>query len=127
MKAIARLSTNYITQIAIGEHTVTVDEPERLGGQNLGPAPTDLLLASLASCTAITLRMYFNRKSIEIGEVLVKCYYENDDENLPIHRSIEFNPALAAEWHDRVKHIANACPVHKIINRQNSVLTHFKL
>lgn len=52
----------YRTQIEVGGHAITADEPAALGGQGAGPAPYDLLLASLGACTAITLRMYADRK-----------------------------------------------------------------
>ncbi|MHA6769426.1 OsmC family protein [Sphingobium ummariense] len=52
----------YRTQIEVGGHVLAADEPAALGGQGAGPAPYDLLLASLGACTAITLRMYADRK-----------------------------------------------------------------
>ncbi|PZU57662.1 MAG: osmotically inducible protein C [Sphingobium sp.] len=53
----------YRTQIEVGGHPITADEPEALGGANAGPAPYDLILAGLGACTAITLRMYADRKA----------------------------------------------------------------
>ncbi|ANJ72091.1 OsmC family protein [Ralstonia insidiosa] len=55
-------STPYRTDIVVGGHAITADEPPALGGQGVGPAPYDLLLASLGACTAITLKMYAARK-----------------------------------------------------------------
>lgn len=52
----------YRTEIVAGGHPLVADEGEKLGGRNEGPAPYDLLLASLGACTAITLRMYADRK-----------------------------------------------------------------
>lgn len=62
----------YRTEIEVGGHKLTADEPPALGGGAVGPAPYDLLLASLGACTAITLRMYADRKdwpliSVEVG------------------------------------------------------------
>src|SRR3546814_6763624 len=62
----------YRTEIEVGPHHLVADEPPALGGQAVGPAPYDLLLASLGACTAITLRMYADRKgwpllSVEVG------------------------------------------------------------
>lgn len=62
----------YRTEIEVGGHTIVADEPAALGGQGVGPAPYDLLLASLGACTAITLRMYADRKgwpleTLEVG------------------------------------------------------------
>src|SRR3546814_13655572 len=63
---------HYRTEIAVGDHSLVADEGPGLGGQNAGPAPYDLLPASLGACTAITLRMYADRKewtleSVEVG------------------------------------------------------------
>lgn len=55
-------STPYRTDIVVGGHAITADEPPALGGQGVGPAPYDLLLASLGACTAITLKMHAARK-----------------------------------------------------------------
>ncbi|AOZ02458.1 osmotically inducible protein C [Cupriavidus sp. USMAHM13] len=55
-------STPYRTDIVVGGHAITADEPPALGGKGAGPAPYDLLLASLGACTAITLKMYAERK-----------------------------------------------------------------
>jgi len=62
----------YRTEIEVGRHKLISDEPPALGGGAVGPAPYDLLLASLGACTAITLRMYADRKdwpliSVEVG------------------------------------------------------------
>ena len=63
-KGTARIGRDqYRTQIEVGGHALIADEPQALGGANAGPAPYDLLLASLGACTAITLRMYADRKA----------------------------------------------------------------
>jgi putative redox protein len=67
----------YCTRIEMSGHPLTADEPPRNGGQDKGPAPYDLLLAGLGACTAITLRMYADRKewpleSLEVGLRLVR-------------------------------------------------------
>jgi Predicted redox protein, regulator of disulfide bond formation len=55
-------AARYRTRIEVGDHALTADEPESLGGGNLGPAPFDLLVAALGACTAITLKMYAENK-----------------------------------------------------------------
>ena len=54
MRAIARKRERYTHDVKTGRHTLTVDEPENQGGQDMGPSPQELLAASLASCTAVT-------------------------------------------------------------------------
>jgi putative redox protein len=54
-------SEPYRTRIATRTHALIADEPEALGGKDAGPAPYDLLLASLGACTAITLKMALSK------------------------------------------------------------------
>ena len=66
-RATAHIGTDdYATQIVAGGHSLNSDEPADNGGKNAGPAPYDLLLASLSACTAITLRMYAERKGWDL-------------------------------------------------------------
>jgi esterase/lipase len=52
----------FTTLLKAGKHFITADEPEDVGGNDFGPTPYRLLASSLAACTAMTLRMYANRK-----------------------------------------------------------------
>ena len=70
----------YRTDIVVGGHAITADEPESLGGANLGPAPYDLLLAALGACTAITLRMYADRKEWPLESLGVALRLHGKDE-----------------------------------------------
>lgn len=74
----------YRTQIEVGGHALIADEPESLGGGNLGPAPFDLLLASLGACTAITLRMYAEKKEwpLESLDVALRLSGSKDDRRI---------------------------------------------
>ena len=62
MRAIARKREHYTHDVKAGNHSITVDEPVKQGGQDMGPSPQELLAASLASCTAVTMEMYAERK-----------------------------------------------------------------
>ena len=71
----------YRTEIKSASGNILIsDEPQELGGKNLGLNPTELLAASLASCTVITLRMYINRKQWDVSEINVKIDFERDSE-----------------------------------------------
>ncbi|NIJ37938.1 putative redox protein [Sphingopyxis panaciterrae] len=71
---------HYRTEISVGGHAITADEPAALGGRGAGPAPYDLLLASLGACTAITLRMYADRKGWPMESVEVALRLHGKDE-----------------------------------------------
>ena len=77
MRAVARLAGGKLVQeVTIREHELTADEPKDQGGDDEGPSPQELLAASLASCTAITMEMYAQRKGWEVGDMSVDVNYE---------------------------------------------------
>lgn len=110
-------STKYKTTIQAGKHTFIADEPEDLGGADMGPMPTQLLAASLGSCTSITLRMYADRKQFPLNsvEVLVNIDKVSAEEN-KFSRKIRLVGDLTEEQRERLLQVANACPVHKILS-----------
>ena len=69
MKAIARRTarTAFTHRIDVRQHRLVADEPTEHGGDDDGPSPQELLAASLASCTAVTMEMYAKRKGWDIG------------------------------------------------------------
>src|SRR2546423_11082030 len=78
MRATARRKSTgrFQHDIRVRDHSVASDEPQDTGGDDTGPSPQELLAASLASCTAITLEMYAERKGWDVGEVEVDCEYQ---------------------------------------------------
>jgi putative redox protein len=70
--------SRYACTLHARRHTLTADEPHSNGGTDTGPAPYDLLLSGLAACTAITLRMYAERKGWELGEIHVDLFLYYD-------------------------------------------------
>jgi putative redox protein len=105
-----------------GDHALVVDEPAAAGGTDTGPRPTQLLGASLASCIAITMEMYAQRKEWEIGKVgvTVEVGYEG-----PVPRSFDVSVDLPAQLDDeqrrRLLTIATKCPVHKVLAGEATV------
>jgi putative redox protein len=95
------------------------DEHIEVGGTQKGMNPHELLLGSLASCTAITLRMYANRKEwpLESVQVNVNIAVEADaTKGTIIERTIQLNGNLSTEQKERLLYIANRCPIHKILS-----------
>ena len=133
-------ATGYQARIQAGKHAFVVDEPESMGGKNSGPTPENLILASLGSCTAITLRMYAERKEWPLEKVEVKLYLENGPaksnpqfqdgafqvkQQIVVHVWVHGN--LDAEQVERLSDIAGRCPVHKILSPSFFIATDLKL
>lgn len=118
---------DYTSLVEHHQHTWIADEPSELGGKDKGPAPTELLLSALGTCTAITLRMYANRKEWDVEQITVKLYFSKTaDKNSPdseIHRMIEVTGNLDELSRQRLLQIANACPVHKILTGEIKVFS----
>lgn len=106
--------TNYLHDIEAGHFGMQSDEPVALGGQGKGPAPFDLYLASLAACTAITLRMYAERKDWDLGEFSAELKLTRDDDgSLHVHRVLHATgPLDDAQWQRLLEIVANT-PVTK--------------
>lgn len=110
-----------------GRHTLTADEPRDLGGADEGPNPYDLLLASLASCKLITVRMYADRKGWPLSAAHVELSQERihakdcedceskDGHVHVIHTSLRFEGDLSVEQRSRLHEIADKCPVHRTL------------
>jgi putative redox protein len=118
MRAIAkRHNGSYKHQIEMRSHWITSDEPEEDGGTDEGPSPQELLAASLASCTAITIEMYANRKGWNIGDVAVDVDYEPAQRGSPTKFTMKvlLPKELPEEQRERLMQIAAKCPVHRTL------------
>jgi putative redox protein len=118
MRAIARRNGGKFTHdVEIRTHEVTADEPEDNGGDDTGPSPQELLAASLASCTAITVEMYAGRKGWDIGDVSVDVDYEPAQRGSPTKFKMVLNlpKELPEEQRERLMQIAAKCPVHRTL------------
>jgi putative redox protein len=118
MRATARRDDGTLKHhVEIRDHRLTADEPKDNGGSDTGPSPQELLAASLASCTAITIEMYARRKRWEIGEVVVEVDYEPAQRGSPTRFSMEvlLPKELPEEQRERLMQIAAKCPVHRTL------------
>lgn len=113
----------YQTFVSSGKHAVVADEPEDKDGTDTGMTPTELLLASLSACTAITLQMYIKRKMWVVKQIVVDLELFNTDTGTLIHRKIDISGELTDDQRKRILHVAEACPVHKMLTGQVVVET----
>jgi putative redox protein len=116
-KAIARRRQGFEHEIEIREHRLIADEPEDKGGGDQGPKPTELLAAALASCTAITIEMYADRKEWDLGQVEVTVDFTEATADSPAKFKVEIRtPAeLDDDQRERLLVIAGKCPVHRAL------------
>jgi putative redox protein len=120
MKAIARRrrTGTYQHDLKVRDHIVSADEPRAAGGDDAAPSPQEYLAVSLASCTAVTLEMYADRKGWEVGPVEVECQYSPAERGCPTRFSlvVRLPEGLTQEQVDRLMVIAAKCPVHRTLD-----------
>jgi uncharacterized OsmC-like protein/alpha/beta superfamily hydrolase len=127
-----------VTDIIAGGHRLVADEPISSGGSNLGPTPYDYLMAGLGACTAMTLRLYADRKDWPLDSVTVRLNHqkihaadceacETKEGRLDqIERQIELAGALNDQQEERLLQIANRCPVHRTLKSEIMIQTALK-
>jgi putative redox protein len=103
--------------VRVRSHTITADEPLDHGGTDTGPSPQELLAASLAACTAITIEMYAQRKGWNVTGMRVDCEYTPAERGCPTRFGIVMRmPAhLSEDQVERLQVIAAKCPVHRTL------------
>jgi putative redox protein len=121
--AIARRKNGFEHEVAIREHSLTVDEPEDRGGTDTGPSPGELLAAALATCSAITIEMYADRKGWELGDVEVDVEMEYGRSGSPQSFAVTLHlpRALSEDQSERLREIAGKCPVHRALSGEREV------
>jgi putative redox protein len=94
---------------------IIADEPVDKGGKDTGFSPKELLVAALSACTCATVRMYADRKGLDLQEIKLETELTEADNKSLFTRKLEFIGTLDEEQKKRLIAIANACPVHKIL------------
>ncbi len=107
--------------IVNGRHHLLADEPLAAGGDDAGAAPFDFLMAGLGACTAMTLRMYAERKEISLDKVTVELEHDKIDQDGKLldrmTRRITLEGQLSPEQRQRMLEIANKCPAYRVLRQ----------
>jgi uncharacterized OsmC-like protein/alpha/beta superfamily hydrolase len=125
--------------VRAGPHSLMADEPTSVGGNGSGPTPYDLLSAALAACTSMTLRMYGERKNIDLGRISVRvthsrshavdcadCVSGRAGQLSRFDRVISVDGEPTSEMKARLVEIADRCPVHRTLGESSLVATTFR-
>jgi putative redox protein len=117
MRAIAIGKGKFEHEIRVRGHRLVADEPEEAGGKDVGPSPQEMLAGALASCTAITMQMYAERKGWDLTGVEVDCDYQPAERGRPsgFELILRLPESLSDEQVDRLKVIAAKCPIHRTL------------
>ena len=119
--------TKYRCSISWRNGKLIADEPEKSGGKDEGPDPYTLLIASVVSCSLITLRMYIDRKGWDVPAITVQGnLFQNMKDDKPvwvIDRDIQFLSPLTDEQRNKLTEIAMSCPISKILQGEVVVRT----
>ena len=122
-RVVAKRRQGYTHDVEIeGGHALVIDEPADKGGADEGPSPTRVLAAALASCTAITVEMYADRKGWDLGALEVEVEMDLE-RSVPVHFDVTMRcpGTLDDEQYERLKVIASKCPVHKALAANTEV------
>lgn len=113
----------FAQDIEVAAHHLRADETRDKGGDDTAPAPHELLLAALGSCTAMTLKVYAERKAWPLRDVRVTLNAGQVNGTFQITRQVVLVGELDAEQRQRLVEIADKCPVHKTLVGDISITT----
>lgn len=123
-RATADIGTiNYATALVAGHHELRADESAALGGKDEGPAPHELLCAALAACTAITLRMYAERKAWPLQAAHVDVLFQLEGEKRTMTRRLRLSGDLDEAQRARLADIAERTPVTLTLKQGVAITT----
>jgi putative redox protein len=124
-----RAGGKYTQDVNTPRHHFFADEPASYGSADIGPAPYELLCASLGACTSITLRMYVERKKWDVENIAVRVTHKKIQlSDLPpkdvFTREITITGDVDEAQRKRMIVIANKCPVHRTLEASSEIETH---
>lgn len=117
------------TEIQAKNHIIVADEPTEVGGQNLGFTPTELLESSLAACSAMTIRMYADRKEWDVQHININVGFKR---NIQTHKviftkEVEITGNLNEDQRLRLLEMGSNCPIEKMLKGEITVTSSLKI
>ncbi len=122
--------------INVGHHVLGADEPGIYGGRDTGPDPFELVMAGLAACTTMTIRMVADRKKLPLEDVKVEVRHLRaplmtgagdtgpvDGKPHAFERQLSFKGPLSEEQRQMLVAMADKCPVHKLLEGEADIIT----
>jgi len=119
--------TPYAVTATAGRHTLTLDEPPANGGKDAGPSPYEAVLAGLGACSAITLRMYADRKQLAIRSLSVDLSFHKEGDRSVIRRVVHLDADLTPEQRARFADIIERTPVTLTLKSGSDIRTELKV
>ena len=110
-------------RVEIGPHHLVTDEPPTNQGEDLGPNPFEYLAAALGACTALTARLYAQRKGWPLEDIDVRVILNRQEDQTLFDRKVKFIGNLDQPQKERLLEIVNHCPVHKALTGRIRVET----
>jgi putative redox protein len=110
-------------KLSTGDLQYLSDAEVSKGGGGTGPSPHEYLAAALAACTSMTLKMYSERKAINLKNAIVTVDIERHDDVEIFTRHIELHGDLDDEQRARMLEIAQRCPIHKALAGEIQIKT----
>jgi putative redox protein len=123
VRATAVRRRGFTHDLTIRDHALCADEPPEKGGENNGPTPMELLAGALASCTAVTMEMYAQRKGWDVDgiEVEVDCDLDERSGCDSFDVQIRLSKELSEDQVQRLVRVAGKCPVHRALAAESVV------
>lgn len=120
---VRRAEGAFAQDIAVASHHLRADEEREKGGDDTGAAPHELLLAALGSCTAMTLKVYAERKGWPLRDAHVALNGSHVSGRFEIARQVQLVGELDADQRQRLLEVADKCPVHKTLSGEVAITT----
>jgi len=108
-----------------GAAVFSISGPDGSGGTAVRSNPYELLSASLAACTAMTIRLQARRRKIPLShvEVAVSYHHGGDGGRDSFERSIRLEGILGDEERAQLMQAANMCPIGRTLGLSADIRT----